>query len=245
MIGQRLSTIAHILGCKIQSVNYIEHLNDKYIEHFDFDSRKLTPNSLFFALKGEKTDGHQFLQEAAQKKVAGAIVSKEFKGEEFGLHLIRVDDVLKSLHQLAKEALSQRELSIIGVTGFVGKTTSKEFIATLLQGKFKVGKTVGNSNSQAGMPTSILNLEGGKEVLVVEMGMSYPGEIERLVDIAPPDMVLISRIAFSHAENFPDGLAGIAQAKGEILSHPKTRLAIVSICGKMILRRYMPPGINY
>ncbi len=228
MKGQRLSTIAKILGSRIENENYIEHLNDKYVEHFEFDSRKLVQNSLFFALKGEKFDGHDFLREAAEKKAAGAVVSRDYQGNPFGLSLIRVDDVVGSLQDLAKETLSKRSLKIVGITGSVGKTTTKEFVATLLSARFRIGKIPGNRNTQVSFPTSILNhLNGEEEVFVAEMGISLPGEMANLVDIAPPDIVLINKIAFSHAEFFVDGIRGIAREKGEILSHFKTKHAII------------------
>jgi UDP-N-acetylmuramoyl-tripeptide--D-alanyl-D-alanine ligase len=110
----------------------------------------------------------------------------------------------------------------------VGKTTTKELIATLLEGKFRVGKTPGNANSQVGVPLSILNAAGDEEVFVIEMGMSLPHEIEKLVNIAPPEVALITKIALAHAAFFPDGLEGIAAAKTEILSHPLTRLGVLN-----------------
>jgi UDP-N-acetylmuramoyl-tripeptide--D-alanyl-D-alanine ligase len=119
-------------------------------------------------------------------------------------------------------------MRVIGVTGSVGKTTTKEFIATLLEGKFRVGKTPGNANSQVGIPLTILNSEGNEEVFVMEMGMSMPHEIEKLIGIAPPEVCIITKIALAHAAFFPDGLEGIAAAKAEILSHPITRLAILN-----------------
>lgn len=198
------------------------------IRGFKQSSREILPGDLFFALKGEKVDGHDYLNEAAAKGAIGAIVSKTYQGERFGLQLIAVDNVLKSLHKLAKAVHSRRSVRVIGVTGSVGKTTTKEFIATLLAEKFRVGKTPGNANSQVGVPLSILNSEGNEEIFVMEMGMSLPHEIENLVDIAPPEVSIITKIALAHAAFFPDGLEGIAAAKAEVLSHPATRLGILN-----------------
>jgi len=114
------------------------------------------------------------------------------------------------------------------VTGSVGKTTTKEFIATLLEAKFRVGKTPGNANSQIGIPLSILNAEGNEEIFVMEMGMSLPHEIEKLIDIAPPEVCIITKVALAHAASFPEGLEGIAAAKAEILTRSETRLGILN-----------------
>lgn len=198
------------------------------VSGFKQDSRDVKPGDLFFAMKGERVDGHFYLNEIAAKGAIGAVVSKDYNGAEFGLTLIRVENVLESLHLLAKAVHALRKVRVVGVTGSVGKTTTKEFIATLLEGKFRVGKTPGNANSQVGVPLSILNSSGNEEVLVLEMGMSLPHEIEKLVNIAPPEVSIITKIALAHAAFFPDGLEGIAAAKAEILSHPLTRLSVLN-----------------
>lgn len=191
------------------------------------DSRKAATGQLFFALKGEKVDGHDFLGEVAARGAAAAVVALDYAGSDFGMKLIRVDDVLASLQWLAKEVLAQRGTRVVGVTGSVGKTTTKEFIATLLAGRYRVGKSPGNSNSQVGVPLSILNSRGEEEVLVLEMGMSGAGEIAKLVQIAPPEVALITKIGLAHSEFFPTGIEGIKAAKAEIFSHPQTRIGIV------------------
>jgi UDP-N-acetylmuramoyl-tripeptide--D-alanyl-D-alanine ligase len=208
------------LGCDIQ-------VSGK-VRGFKQDSRNVLPGDLFFAIKGEKVDGHAFLQEVAARGAIGAVVSKDYHGEEFGLTLLCVENVIASLHKLAKTVHLNRSSRVIGVTGSVGKTTTKEFIATLLEGKFRVRKTPGNANSQVGVPLSILNSEGDEEVFVMEMGMSLPHEIEKLTDIAPPEICIITKIALAHVAFFPDGLEGIAAAKAEILTHPETRLGILN-----------------
>jgi UDP-N-acetylmuramyl pentapeptide synthase len=198
------------------------------VHGFKQDSREVVPGDLFFALKGERVDGHAYLEEVAAKGAVGAIVDEEYKGKEFGLVLVRVKSVISSLHELAKAIQATRRARVIGVTGSVGKTTTKEFIATLLEAKYRVGKTPGNANSQVGVPLSILNSAGDEDVFVMEMGMSLPHEIEKLIDIAPPEVAIITKIALAHAAFFPDGLEGIAAAKMEILSHPSTRLGILN-----------------
>ncbi len=198
------------------------------IRSFQHDSRLVQAGDLFFALKGEKVDGHAYLKDVAARGALAAVVSKEYQGGSFGLELFAVDDVIESLHLLAKEAFRLRKTRVIGVTGSVGKTTTKEFTALLLEGQFVVGKTPGNANSKVGMPLSILNSRGDEEVFVMEMGMSASGEIERLIEIATPEIALVTKVALAHAAFFPDGLEGISRAKAEILSHPRTRLGVVN-----------------
>lgn len=212
--------VAYFLGSDVKGSGVIAG--------FQQDSKAISPGDLFFALKGERSDGHAFLEEVAARGATCAVVSKDYRGKSFGLTLIPVDNGLESLHQLAKATLSSRNVRVIGVTGSVGKTTTKEFIATLLEGKFRVGKTPGNANSQVGVPLSILNLEGNEEVLVLEMGMSQAGEIQKLVTIAPPEVAILTKVALSHAASFADGLEGIARAKAEILSHPLTKVALLN-----------------
>lgn len=195
---------------------------------FKQDSRQVKPGDLFFALGGERVDGHAYLQEAASRGAIGAVVSKNYSGEDCGLQLVRVEDGLASLQNLARSVLAQRGTRVVGVTGSVGKTTTKEFLATILEGKFRVAKTPGNANSQVGLPLSILNSPGDEEVFVMEMGMNHAQEIERLVSIAPPEVALITKIALAHVANFADGIEGIASAKAEILSHPSTRVGILN-----------------
>jgi UDP-N-acetylmuramoyl-tripeptide--D-alanyl-D-alanine ligase len=198
------------------------------VRGFKQNSREVLPGELFFALKGEKVDGHAYLKEAAAKGAIGAVVSKAYKGESFGLPFMRVENGVESLQHLAKTVHAARKMRVVAVTGSVGKTTTKEFIATLLGEKFRMGKTPGNANSQVGLPLSILNLRGDEEVLVLEMGMSLPHEIEKLVAIAPPEVAVITKIALAHAAFFPTGLQGIAAAKAEILSHAHTRVGIIN-----------------
>lgn len=198
------------------------------ILNFQHNSQEVSTGSLFFALKGEKSDGHQFLCEVAKKGAVGAVISKEYRGERFGLQCVEVDDVLLSLQQLARQVHMTRSTFVIGVTGSVGKTTTKEFIAALLGFKFRVGKTPGNANSQVGVPLSLLNSRGDEEVLVLEMGMSQPGEIRQLVQIAPPDGVVLTQIALAHAAFFPGGLEEIASAKAELFSHPDTKWGVLN-----------------
>lgn len=192
------------------------------------DSRESGPGALFFALKGQKVDGHVFLREVAERGATAAVVTHDYRGSDYGLTLFRVEHVLKAVQEMARAVQRVRKGRVVAVTGSVGKTTTKEFIATLLQSRFRVAKTPGNSNSQVTFPLSLLNAEDDAEVFVVEMGMSEKGEIARLVQIAPPQIAVVTNVSYSHALFFPEGIEGIARAKAEIFSSSETELGIVS-----------------
>lgn len=196
------------------------------IRHCQIDSRLVRPGDLFFALPGEKADGHSFLQQVKDLGGVGAVVKQGYKGYAFGLQLCFVEDVLKALQTLARIDLEESGATVIGITGSVGKTTTKDFIATLLQAKYRVGKTPGNYNTRCTLPLSILNREGGEEVLVLEMGMEEPEDIGKLLMIADPEIAVVTKIALAHAAFFPGGLAQIAQNKAEIFSGKKLHSAI-------------------
>ena len=201
-------------------------LQNPFVQGVCVDSRLLEEGNLFFALPGAQTDGHQYLAEAAFKGAPAAVVKKGYQGEHFGLALIHVDDVLQALQCLTINFLKSSRAKIIAVTGSMGKTTTKDFIASLLKDKFRVSSSPGNSNSQIGLPLAILNhVNEDDEVIVLEMGMTHPGNLSRLVKIAPPDIALMTAVALVHAGNF-SSLEEIGCAKAEIFSHPKTQVGI-------------------
>ncbi|HEX4840153.1 MAG TPA: Mur ligase family protein, partial [Rhabdochlamydiaceae bacterium] len=215
----KLSQIGQCLQLKVE---------EKEITGFCFDSREVKKGDLFFALKGAHFDAHGFLKEVASRGAVAAVVDASYLGENFGLPLLKVQDVVEALHQLAKTVQALRHQRIVAVTGSVGKTTTKEFIATLLSQKYTVFKTPGNNNSQVAFPTAILNADGKEEFFVAEMAMSAAGQIRKLVDIAPPEVAVVTKIGHTHIEFFADGFEGIAAAKAEILSHPKTAHAVLN-----------------
>lgn len=190
------------------------------------DSRLLRPGNLFFALSGEQVDGHAFIGAAAAAGAVGFVVNRTYQGNDFGLPLLYVDDVLLALQQLAKTMLMSRKAAIVAVTGSLGKTTTKGFIHTLLKNKFKTSASPGNSNSQIGLPLAVINHTfEDDEVIILEMGMTKSGHISRLIEIAPPDVAVVTTVALVHAENF-DSLEKIAEAKAEIFRHSRTNLGI-------------------
>ena len=191
------------------------------------DTRLLEKGNLFFALPGAQVDGHSYLEDAAKKGASGAVVKEDYRGPSFGMPLIRVKGVLEAIQALAKHVKKNSQAQVVAVTGSIGKTTTKEFIATLLKEKYKVAHSPGNSNSQIGLPLAVLNhTSGDEDVWVIEMGMTHPGNLTQLVQIVPPDVALITMTTLVHACNF-SGLEGIGVAKGEIFSHPKTRIGLL------------------
>lgn len=221
MLGKPLKELEALFGKKSS--------DERIIKGFAVDSRNTMPGCVFFALKGAQVDGHDYLLDIAQKGALAAVVSSSFQGEIEGLVLLKADDVLDFLQKLARDDLAKQKKRIVAITGSMGKTTTKEFAATLLSASFKVFKTPGNANSQIGLPLSLLNKEETEEeIIVLEMGMMAHGEIAKLVQIAPPELAVVTKIAPAHLEFFPNGLEGIAQAKSEILTHPKTKHAIIN-----------------
>jgi UDP-N-acetylmuramoyl-tripeptide--D-alanyl-D-alanine ligase len=200
--------------------------DESQVAGYQIDSKMIGLGDLFFALKGAKTDGHKYLKDAKMRGAIGAVVSKDYEGPDHGLILLAVEDVGEGLQGLARHFMQECKSIVIGVTGSLGKTTTKDFIATLLEGKFKVGKTHLNYNTRLTYPITLLNRAGDEDVLVVEMGMSEPGDIGRLLQIAAPDIGVLTKIALVHAAFFPNGMKDIAKGKAEIFSDPKTKKCI-------------------
>ncbi len=204
----------------------VDVVSDRFVSGVSVDSRLTKSGDLFFALPGAQVDGHAFLQHAAENGAVAAVVHVNYVGLDYGMQLLRSNDVLQTLQQLAHTYLKQSKAKIVAVTGSLGKTSTKNFIYQLLKAKFRVSASTGNSNSQIGLPLAILNdLSLDDEVSILEMGMTDYGQIKRLVEIAPPDIAVVTMVALVHAGYFPS-LEGIADAKAEIFSHPKTKLGL-------------------
>ena len=192
---------------------------------YSIDSRLAAPGSLFFAVPGRR-DGHDFVAAAAKSGAAGAIVTRPIAGPDARFGLVQVRDTVAALQALAHEVLVRRPVQVIGITGSVGKTTTKEFTAGLLAPRFRVLKSEGNYNNYLGLALTLLRLEPGDNAAVLEMGMSAPGEIRALTRIAPPDVAVITNVSPVHLQFF-SGLEEIARAKKEILDGAKPGAAAV------------------
>ncbi len=179
---------------------------------YSTDSRKISGGELFFALCGEKFDAHRFVPDVISAGALCAVVSK--KPEENIPHIL-VADTRAALGAFAKNYYARFDSLTVGVTGSVGKTTTKEFIAAVLAEKYETAKTQGNFNNEIGLPMTLLAFEAPKNALVAEMGMSARGEISRLTRIACPDIAVITNIGSSHLESLGTR-ENIALAKLEI-----------------------------
>lgn len=190
---------------------------DLKFSDFGIDSRLMARGGLFFAVKGER-DGHDFVADAAARGASGAVVSRPVEGLPPGFALVLVDDPGRALETLAATVLAVRRagVRVIGITGSVGKTTTKDFTAAFIETRFRTLKSAGNFNNNLGLSLSLLRLEPDQQAVVLEMGMSAPGEILGLTRIAAPDVAVITNVNAVHLGSF-DGLDGIALAKREIL----------------------------
>lgn len=177
------------------------------------DTRKIQPGSLFVCLRGERFDGHAFASQAAQLGAAALLVDHPVDAD---VPQLVVTDTGKALLQLAGWYRRRFQLPVVGLTGSVGKTTTKEFIALVLGAKYNTLKTQGNLNNEIGVPQMLFRLEDSHTAAVIEMGMNHFGEISRLTRAVAPTVGLITNIGVSHIENL-GSRAGILQAKLEIL----------------------------
>lgn len=188
---------------------------------FQFDTRAMKANSLFFAMRTQKSDGHDHIKDLAALPGAAAVVRKDFAAGKLNLPLIRVDDPLQAAQKLAAYVRQKyRSLKYVGITGSAGKTTTKEFLFQILSHKYSSFRSPQNWNNWLGLPFSLLQMSGCEETAVFELAMSDPGigEIDRLAGILKPDIALLLNVFPVHLE-FLKSLANAARAKGEILNH--------------------------
>jgi UDP-N-acetylmuramoyl-tripeptide--D-alanyl-D-alanine ligase len=184
---------------------------------YSIDSRTVQAGEVFFAVKGERLDGHDFVEQALGRGAIAAVVQKdELARYPKSAGLLAVDDTLIALQTLATAVRKIWGKTAIGITGSMGKTTTKEAMAHLLATKYRVHRTRGNFNNHFGLPLGLLTLEPEYDLAVVEMGMSHAGEIAALARIAQPNEAVITNVAPVHLENF-DSIAGIARAKYELI----------------------------
>lgn len=203
---------------------------------YSIDSRTINAGELFFAVKGERVDGHDYVESAIANGAVAAVVSMRWLAPaEFDeCRLLRVPDecedcVLDAMQKLANRVRREWAGRVIGITGSAGKTTTKECVAQVLSTKFHVLKSEGNFNNHFGLPLQLLRLEMEHDVAVIEMGMNHAGEIRALAKIAEPNWAVVSNVAAVHLEFFEDGIEGIARAKYELVeSLPKDGLAFLN-----------------
>jgi len=188
---------------------------------FSLDSRTIAAGELFFAVRGRRLDGHQFVASALERGAVGAVVEHAFFRQtprESSARLIPVADTTQALHQLARALRRRWGGQVVAVTGSTGKTTTKELIAALLAPRLAVHKSSGNLNNEFGLPQVLLALEARHQVAVVELAMSAAGEISRLARIAEPEIGVFTNVAPVHLQFF-QSVEAIAQAKRELIEN--------------------------
>lgn len=177
------------------------------------DTRKIVPNSIFFALKGDNFNGNKFALAAIEKGCKYAIIDED----EYAIddRFILVDDVLSTLQDLAGEHRRQLNIPILAITGTNGKTTTKELILEVLKRKFRTVATIGNLNNHIGVPLTLLSMNKDTEFGIVEMGANHPDEIKKLCEIAEPNYGIITNVGKAHLEGF-GSFEGVIKTKKEL-----------------------------
>ena len=208
--------------------------DDREIRDAAIDSRRVTPGSLFIALSGERVDGHNFVQDAFNQGASVALISQEVSREYHQIDLrhgwkadhqvsvgdapvcLIVDDSLNAMQQIARFWRRRLDLVVIGITGSVGKSTTKELVAEVLNQRFKTLKSPGNLNNEIGLPLTLLQLSDQHERAILEMGFYVPGEIKFLCDLALPQVGVVTNISTVHAER-AGTIEDIARGKAELV----------------------------
>ncbi len=221
--GSMRWTVEHLLAAT--SGHLEQRGKDFLLGRISTDTRTLKPGDVFLALMGENFDGHDYVEAAIRKGAAAVIVEKKCTGPDREITVVKVTDTLQSLGDIAhyRRRLLSSDVMVIGITGSSGKTTVKEMTASIFDLEFEknsgqsVLKTQGNLNNLIGLPLSLLNIDGGHRVAVMEMGMNMPGEIDRLARIANPEIGCITNVQAAHLEGL-GSIEGVARAKGELFA---------------------------
>lgn len=214
----------------------IEELYEKFVTTLGActDTRAITPNSMYFALKGEAFDGNSFAEEALQKGASFAVIDNP--AVKISDKMILVEDVLSSLQELAKFHRNQLKTLVIGITGSNGKTTTKELIRSVLSERFDVVATKGNLNNHIGVPLTLLSIRPETDIAIVEMGANHPNEISFLCEIAQPDYGYITSIGKAHLEGF-GSFEGVIKTKSELYDYLKKNNKTIIFSGNDNLQR--------
>jgi UDP-N-acetylmuramoyl-tripeptide--D-alanyl-D-alanine ligase len=203
------------------------------VSGYSIDSRTVQAGDLFFAVRGERLDGHDFIAPALARGAVAAVVSRarvaSLPDAALSSPLLIAEDPLLALQALAAHVRRQWGKRVVAITGSAGKTTTKEAAAAALGAKFNVLKSQGNLNNAFGLPLQLLRLTFEHDIAVVEIGMNHSGEIAALARIAAPDWGVVTNVGNAHIENFAEGQAGIARAKFELVAAlPANGVAILN-----------------
>ena len=202
---------------------------------YSIDSRTVSAGELFFAVRGDRFDGHDFVAAAVERGAVAAVVSRArvatLPDAALAVPLLICEDPLVALQALASHVRRQWGKRVVAITGSAGKTSTKDAVAAALGAKFNVLKSHGNLNNCFGLPLQLLRLKREHEIAVIEMGMNHPGEIASLALIASPDWGVVTNVGTAHIENFDEGQAGIARAKFELVEALPPNGVIFLNCG--------------
>ena len=222
MKNMTLENIAAACGGEIYCMR--EELSQETAKGIVIDSRQIEPGYIFVATKGERVDGHQFIPDVFAKG-AMAVICEVLPEEDLG-PCILVKDSFMALKQAAAFYRQQLNIRVVGITGSVGKTSTKEFVASVLSEKYKVHKTAGNYNNEVGLPLTIFGIQEDDQIAVLEMGINTFGEMHRLSEVAKPDICVMTNIGQCHLENLIDR-DGILRAKSEIFDFMNPKGTVV------------------
>ncbi|MBD2597518.1 UDP-N-acetylmuramoyl-tripeptide--D-alanyl-D-alanine ligase [Nostoc spongiaeforme FACHB-130] len=228
------STLSQLLQViSAQSANLSEAALTQVSIGIQTDTRIIQPKEVFLALRGEKFDGHDFIPTAIAKGALAAIVDFDYENSDFPV--LKVKNTLAAYQQIGRWWRDRFEIPVIGVTGSVGKTTTKELITAVLSTQGKVHKTFGNFNNEIGVPKTLLELNGEHNYAVIEMAMRGRGQIAELTHIARPTIGVITNVGTAHIELLGSEVA-IAQAKCELLAEmPKDSVAILNYDSPLLI----------
>jgi UDP-N-acetylmuramoyl-tripeptide--D-alanyl-D-alanine ligase len=205
---EQIAEFAGVVSLRGQGNEVVRNLNT--------DSRTVRPGELFVALRGEKFDGHRFTEDAVNRGAIGVVIEANWTGKvPPSFALLRVPDTLLAYQQIAAQYRRSLGIKVVAITGSNGKTSTKDFTASVLSRRYHVTKTAGNFNNHVGLPRTILQASIKDEVGVWEIGMNHPGEIAPLAQIARPDIAIITNIGVAHIE-FMGSQEAIAQEKGDL-----------------------------
>lgn len=209
---------------KIKVTEAAKVLNAQCIGNFDsdrcicgvsIDSRKVCRDNLFVPIKGMMSDGHRYVKDAVKSGAAATLWNKNEPDPPTDIPVILVDDTIKAFQDLSYFYRNKLKAKFVGITGSNGKTSTKDITASILSQRFKTQKTMGNYNTEIGVPYTLLNLDEDCEVAVIEMGMEKAGEIDFLTHLVQPDIGIITSVGLVHIDNFPS-IEEIAKEKVQI-----------------------------
>ena len=207
-------------GCYHGDASKLEH----EVVSVTIDSRKAEEDCLFIPMKGARVDGHSFIEQVMEKGALCTLTEKPLG--EVSYPYIVVDSCEQALKDLAEHYRKALDIKVVGITGSVGKTSTKEMIASVLSQKYSVLKTAGNFNNEIGLPLTIFNIREEHEIAVLEMGINHFGEMSRLAKVARPDICVITNIGLCHLENLGDR-DGILKAKTEMFTYKQPNAKII------------------